>query len=283
MTTEVQDQETNQGTYKGSYRKDVYEEEALQDATLEEQETEKQELEGVDEETINLKPRKEEHDYKKRYDDLKKHYDTKLSEWKQERETFSLESEMDQSFEEASIPDDSDTDIEQFKQEYPEVYNVVETISTKKTSKELEELKAEVNRLNEREKQLEAKGAYQQLLALHPDFAEIKKSEDFLSWLEDQPPSISNGIVDNSSDVQYASRVLDLYKADKGLNKKRGRPKRSAAEAVTRTNAKTVSVNQDANKKTWTTSEIRKLKPHEFDKLEAEIDLANAEGRIVTQ
>jgi hypothetical protein len=74
-----------------------------------------------------------------------------------------------------------------------------------------------------------------------------------------------------------------LYKADKGLNKKRGRPKRSAAEAVTRTNAKTVSVNQDANKKTWTTSEIRKLKPHEFDKLEAEIDLANAEGRIVTQ
>jgi hypothetical protein len=283
MTTEVQDQDANQGTYKGSYRKDVYEEEALQDATLEEQETEKQELEGVDEETINLKPRKEEHDYKKRYDDLKKHYDTKLSEWKQERETFSLESEMDQSFEEASIPDDSDTDIEQFKQEYPEVYNVVETISTKKTSKELEELKAEVNRLNEREKQLEAKGAYQQLLALHPDFAEIKKSEDFLSWLEDQPPSISNGIVDNSSDVQYASRVLDLYKADKGLNKKRGRPKRSAAEAVTRTNAKTVSVNQDANKKTWTTSEIRKLKPHEFDKLEAEIDLANAEGRIVTQ
>ena len=72
-----------------------------------------------------------------------------------------------------------------------------------------------------------------------------------------------------------------MYKADKGLNKKRGRPKRSAAEAVTKTNAKTVSVNQDENKKVWTTSEIRRLKPHEFDRLEAELDQANAEGRIV--
>ena len=109
----------------------------------------------------------------------------------------------------------------------------------------------------------------------------MAKEVEFIEWLEDQPPSISEGVTGNSSDVKYASRVLDLYKADKGLNKKRGRPKRSAAEAVTKTNAKTVSVNQDANKKTWTTSEIRKLKPHEFDKLEAEIDLANAEGRIV--
>jgi hypothetical protein len=161
------------------------------------------------------------------------------------------------------------------------VYNVVETISTQKASKELEELKEEVYRLNQREQHLEAKSAYQELLALHPDFPEIKKSEEFIGWLDEQPPSISSGIIDNSSDVKWASRVLDLYKADKGLNKKRGRPKRSAAEAVTKTNAKTVSTNQNENKKVWTTSEIRKLKPHEFDKLEAELDQANAEGRIV--
>jgi len=279
MTTEVQDQEMNQGTYKGSYRKDVYEEDAPQDATLEEEIEEKVQ---VDEETINIEVKTEEHDYKKRYDDLKKHYDSKLYEWKQEREALSADKEIEDSFNEMHNVE-TDADVEQFKSEYPDVYNVVETISNQKSSKELEELKEEVNRLNQREKQLEAKSAYQELLAHHPDFAEIKKSKEFLSWLDEQPPSISNGIIDNSSDVKWASRVLDLYKADKGLNKKRGRPKGSAAEAVTKTNAKTVSVNQDANKKTWTTSEIRKLKPHEYEKLEAELDLANAEGRIINQ
>jgi hypothetical protein len=277
MTTEVQDQELNQGTYKGAYRKDVYEDDAPQDATLEEETEEKVE---VDEETINIEVKTEQHDYKKRYDDLKKHYDSKLYEWKQERETLSADREIEDSFNEISGVE-TGTDVEQFKNEYPDVYNVVETISNQKTSKELEELKEEVNRLNQREKQLEAKSAYQELLAHHSDFAEIKKSKEFLSWLDEQPPSISSGIIDNSSDVKWASRVLDLYKADIGLNKKRGRPRRSAAEAVTKTNAKTVSVNQDENKKVWTTSEIRKLKPHDFDRLEAELDQANAEGRIV--
>ena len=277
MTTEVQDQELNQGTYKGAYRKDVYKDDAPQNATLEEEIEEKVE---VDEETINIEVKTEEHDYKKRYDDLKKHYDSKLYEWKQERETLSADRQIEDSFNEISGVETS-TDVEQFKNEYPDVYNVVETISNQKTSKELEELNEEVNRLNQREKQLEAKSAYQELLAHHPDFAEIKKSKEFLSWLDEQPPSISNGIIDNSSDVKWASRVLDLYKADTGLNKKRGRPKRSAAAADTKTNAKTVSVNQDENKKVWTTSEIRKLKPHDFDRLEAELDQSNAEGRIV--
>ena len=276
MTTEVQDQELTQGTYKGAYRKDVYEEDASQDATLEEQETDEEQQE---EETISLKTsKKEDHDYKKRYDDLKKHYDSKLYEWRQERESLTNEPQVDESFLEEA---EGSPELEQFKESYPEVYNVVEQVSTNIASKEVHELRAEVNRLSQREEELQAKSAYQQLLALHPAFPEIKKSDDFKGWLDEQPPSIAEGVTGNSSDVKYASRVLDLYKADKGLNKKRGRPKRSAAEAVTKTNAKTVSVNQEANKKTWTTSEIRKLKPHDFDRLEAELDLANAEGRIV--
>ena len=279
MTTEVQDQELTQGTYKGAYRKDVYEEDALQDATLEEQETDEEQQE---EETISLKTsKKEDHDYKKRYDDLKKHYDSKLYEWRQERESLTNEQAMLSSFEDDPVPQESNAEIDQFKESYPEVYSMVEQVSTKNASKEVEELRAEVNRLSQREEQLQAKSAYQQLLALHPDFPEIKKSDDFKGWLDEQPPSIAEGVTGNSSDVKYASRVLDLYKADKGLNKKRGRPRRSAAEAVTKTNAKTVSVNQDENKKVWTTSEIRKLKPHDFDRLEAELDQANAEGRIV--
>ena len=261
MTTEVQE---SQGPYKGKYRNDVYDESA-ENATLDGQASEE---ELQDEETISLKTKKaDDHDYKKRYDDLKKHYDTKVSEWKEEKEFLEAEKEI-QSVVDDSAASESNLEVEQFKHEYPEVYNVVNKISTQKTSEEVEQLKAEVDRLNQREEQLQAKSAYQELLALHSDFPELKQSEDFREWLEDQPPSIAEGITSNSSDVKWASRVLDLYKADRGLNRKRGRPRSSAADAVTRTSSKTVSTNSGANKKTWTPSEIRKLKPHEFDKLE---------------
>ena len=278
MTTEVQVEDTRQGPYKGKYRTDVYKDSESGDATLVEEEATQN---TEEEETISLESKvPDEHNFKKRYDDLKKHYDSKLAEWKEEKEQIMAEKEAEQSFDEVSTPQ-SNEDIEQFRQEYPEVYNVVERISTQKTSQELEELRAEVERLTGREKELEVKSAYQQLLALHSDFPEIKKSEDFREWLNEQPPSIAEGVANNSSDVKWASRVIDLYKADKGLTKKRGRPRASAADAVTKTSSKTVATNQDANKKIWTTSEIRKLKPHEFDKLEEEIDRANAEGRVV--
>ena len=276
MTT--QEQETL-GPYRGSYRADVYKDDIpSEEATLEESETED---EAINDETISVSTevKTEEHDYKKRYDDLKKHYDSKLHEGKMERETLIAQPQEEEVYEE-------DADIASFKENYPDVYNVVETLASKNATKEVQELKQEIERLSKKEEQLQAKSAYQELLALHPDFSDIKKSDQFKDWLGKQPPSIADGIINNNSDVQYASRVLDLYKADTASTKKpRGRPSKkqlaAAAEAVTRTTPVNVSTNSDANKKVWTTSEIRKLKPHEFDKLEAELDQANAEGRIV--
>ena len=276
MTTQEQE---HLGPYRGSYRADVYKDDIpSEEATLEESETED---EAINDETISVSTevKTEEHDYKKRYDDLKKHYDSKLHEWKMERETLLSQPQEEEVYEE-------DADIASFKENYPDVYNVVETLASKNATKEVQELKQEIERLSKKEEQLQAKSAYQELLALHPDFSDIKKSDQFKDWLGKQPPSIADGIINNNSDVQYASRVLDLYKADTASTKKpRGRPSKkqlaAAAEAVTRTTPVNVSTNSDANKKVWTTSEIRKLKPHEFAKLEAELDLANAEGRIV--
>ena len=277
MTTQEQE---NLGPYRGKYRSELEDNAQDEQATLEESETEG---EVIDDETISVSTevKTEEHDYKKRYDDLKKHYDSKLYEWKEEREQLL---QGPQPIEESS---EEDADIANFRENYPDVYNVVEAMTTKNSAKEVQELKEEIERLSANEEQLQAKNAYQALLALHPDFSDIKKSDQFKEWLEKQPPSIADGITKNNSDVQYASRVLDLYKADTASTKKtRGRPSKkqleAAAEAVTRTTPVNVSTNNsDANKKVWTTSEIRRLKPHEFDKLEAELDQANAEGRIV--
>ena len=275
MTEEVLSKEPEElGPYRGRYKEGVYAEET--EATPEET----QETSQDDEETISLKTeiKTEEHDYKKRYDDLKKHYDSKLHEWREEREALVVEGQSQPQISE------EDADLESFRESYPDVYNAVATLSAKKSSEEVQELRGEIERLTQREEHLKVKSAYQELLALHSDFAEIKKSDQFKEWLDKQPPSIADGITNNNDDVQWASRVLDLYKADTGSKQKRGRPRKDAsraAEAVTSTRTVNVSASSGNNKKVWTTSEIRKLKPHEFDKLEKEIDQANAEGRIV--
>ena len=279
MVEQVQEvEQENLGPYRGAYRADVYKDdvsEVSEEATLEEDTT------FMQDETISVEAEEktevktEEHDYKKRYDDLKKHYDAKLHEWKEEKDA--LVSQYSQ-------PTISEDDIESFKESYPDVYNVVEALSTRGAAKEIEELRAEVTRLNQQEEKLKARSAYQELLALHNDFPEVKKSNEFREWIKLQPPSIADGILKNSTDVKWASRVLDLYKADIGKSK-RGRPRKqgnaAAAEAVTKTSSVNIATNANANKKVWTTSEIRRLKPSEFDKYEKELDQARLEGRIV--
>jgi len=77
--------------------------------------------------------------------------------------------------------------------------------------------------------------------------------------------------------------VIDLYKSDKNVGqKKRGRPSKAnveAARAVTKTER--AATTSDGEKKVWSSSEIARLKPHEFESLEKELDKANREGRII--
>ena len=134
-----------------------------------------------------------------------------------------------------------------------------------------------------REEDLVVQSAYRELLTAHPDFNELKDIPEFLEWLEGQPPSISDGITKNNKDSKWAIRVLDLYKADKGLSKSKPKSNASAAESVTRTKAKSVNVDGNTSKKVWKASEIQKMNPAMYEKYEKEIDLAFKEGRIDTR
>ena len=87
---------------------------------------------------------------------------------------------------------------------------------------------------------------------------------------------------ENTSNSNLAARAIDLYKMDRGISKLTKKEekdvKKEAAKAISKTRK---AVDSEApKKKVWTTSEISKLKPHEFEKFEKEIDLARLEGRI---
>ena len=271
----------NPSLYRGKYRDDVYkddEEEQVQDPT---EEVATQEQEQQEETFVSAKKEETapEHDYKKRYDDLKRHYDQKIQEFKTEKQE--LESAMQQSNVNVPLPKTPE-ELEKFRQEYPDVYDVMETIASEKANQQAQGLQEELKTLRDREKENLVKVAYRELKTLHPDFEEIKTDEKFLQWLEEQPDTISDGVLKNNTNARLAARVIDLYKADMGVTTKKQskKPNVSAAMSVTPPRAKEIKTDTNANKKVWKGSDIAKMKPWEFEKLEADIDLARQEGRI---
>ena len=225
------------------------------------------------------------HDYKKRYDDLKSHYDRKQNENKQKVEELEAKARLAEKDKAMAsyTPPKSDEDLEQFKKKYPDVYDVVETISQKQASRQVESLQEEVKTLRKREEDLVVQNAYRELVNAHPDFIELKDSQEFIDWLNTQPASISDGVTKNSKDSKWAIRVVDLYKADNGLSKSKPSSITSAAQSVTKTKAKSVNVSGDTNKKIWKQSEIQKMSSRTYEKFENEIDIAFREGRVDTR
>ena len=120
-----------------------------------------------------------------------------------------------------------------------------------------------------------------ELLKLHPDFNDIRSKDDFHEWAEQQDPTIQGWLYENTSNSKLAARAIDLYKSDRGISKAKKEDKdlkKEAAKAISKT--KKATDTDTPKKRIWTTSEISKLKPHQFEKFEKEIDLARLEGRI---
>tara|TARA_R110000765_G_scaffold79186_2_gene155883 strand:- start:736 stop:1656 length:921 start_codon:yes stop_codon:yes gene_type:complete len=233
------------------------------------------------------------HDFKKRYDDLKRHYDTKLNEWKQEKELINAKISVEAKKQSIRELPKTEEELHEFKEKYPDVYDVVETISTLQANERVKEIEEKLSDLRLKEQEAVVQTAGKQLLNIHPDFDVLKESDVFLSWLDEQPSNMADGIYKNNTDVKWAARVIDLFKADnniktpKSYNKSKSpkrsqsSPSNSAAQAVTRTNAKRSLDDFQNDKKIWSVQEISKLKSHEYEKVEKEIDRALKEGRVM--
>jgi len=216
-------------------------------------------------------------DYKKRYDDLKKHYDSKLNEFKSREEE--LLNQVQQP--EYKAPK-TEEELEKFKNDYPDVYEVVETVAHLQSESKAKVLEERLSKLQERENQLVRQDAEKRLMERHPDFEDIRNSDDFHGWAKEQPKSIQDWIYSNADDADLASRALDLFKKDFGIEptktKSSSKPTRKSAADMVST--KTTSV-EPAQQKVWSEKEIAAMSVAEFDKFEKEISDAMQEGRII--
>jgi len=215
-------------------------------------------------------------DYKKRYDDLKKHYDSKLNEFKSREEEL-----LGQVTPEYTAPKTPE-ELEAFKNQYPDVFEVVETVAHLQSESKAKVLEERLSKLQDREEQLIQQESEKRLLENHPDFDDIRNSDDFHEWAKEQPEAIQDWIYKNATDADLASRAIDLFKKDIGLDtpkRKRSSSKKtkSAADMVS---TKTTSV-EPTQEKIWSEKEIAAMSMAEFDKHESEISEAMQQGRII--
>jgi hypothetical protein len=218
-------------------------------------------------------------DYKKRYDDLKKHYDKKLNEFKLKEDELSSKL---QDITPTYVAPKSEEEIEQFAKEYPDVYKVVETVAHIQSESKAKVLEERLSQIQDKENQLIRQDAENRLNERHPDFAEIRDSDDFHNWANTQPESIKTWIYNNADDADLASRAIDLFKRDMGMtlpteDKSSSRTKGTAADMVS-TKTTTVEPKQE---RVWSEQEIAAMSVAEFDKFETEISDAMQEGRII--
>jgi len=218
-------------------------------------------------------------DYKKRYDDLKKHYDSKLNEFKSREQELIEEATKNRT--EYKAPKTKE-ELEQFKNQYPDVYEVVETVAHMQSETKAKVLEERLSKLQERENQLIRQDAEKRLMERHPDFEDIRNSDDFHGWAKEQPKVIQDWIYSNANDADLASRALDLFKKDFGIDipkaKSSFKPTRKSAADMVST--KTTSV-EPKQQRVWSEKEIAAMSVAEFDKFEKEISDAMQEGRIV--
>jgi hypothetical protein len=229
--------------------------------------------------TENLDTPYKKPDYKKRYDDLKRHYDSKLNEFKsREQELLEEAANSRPTYKAPKSPED----LEQFKTEYPDVYDVVETVAHMQSESKAKVLEERLSKLQERENNLVREAAEQRLMERHPDFGDIRNSDDFHEWAKEQHSSIQSWVYDNTDDADLASRALDLFKKDLGIEptKTKSSSKKTRKSAADMVSTKTTSVEPN-QQKVWSEKEIAAMSIAEFDKYESEISEAMQYGRIV--
>ena len=217
--------------------------------------------------------------YKKRYDDLKKHYDNRIAEFKQkEQELLAEAAEKAPKYKAPKTLEE----LEQFKAKNPDLYETVETVAHLQSENQTEELKQQLTALQEREADIMKREAETVLRERHQDFEDIRGDDAFHEWAKEQPDDIQKWVYANNNDATLASRAIDLYKMEKGINQppqkrqSKQQENRSAADMVS---TKTTAVDAKAPK-VWTEREIANMSIDKFDKYEDEIKQALAEGRI---
>lgn len=219
----------------------------------------------------------EEKSFKKRYGDLRRHQQQKEKEY--EDRIRKLEEQLKQSTQQEIRLPKSDEDLDNWAKKYPDVAAIVETIAIKKAKEQAQSLEEKMKYVDEMRYTAAKEKAEAELMRLHPDFDEIRDSEDFHEWAESQPKWIQDALYENDNDAVSAARAIDLYKADRGISKKRANSN-DAARAVSTKGARSKPADDDTSSY-FKESQVAKMSAAQYEKAADEIMEAIRTGKFI--
>jgi hypothetical protein len=220
----------------------------------------------------------EEKTFKKRYSDLRRHQQKQAEEFKAELDAMKRQLEQ-ATKNEMKLPK-SDEDIEQWAADYPDVAAIVETIAMKKAREQSTALEERLKVIDEMQTNATKEKAEAELMRLHPDFDEIRDSDDFHNWADEQPKWVQDALYDNDNDAKSAARAIDLYKADMGISGKKPKSDKDAAKSVSTKNSRS-KPQEDESGSFIKESVVQKMSPQEYEKRADEIMEAIRSGKFV--
>jgi len=219
----------------------------------------------------------EEKTFKKRYGDLRRHMQEKEKEF--QTQIDALKSQLDTaSRKEMKLPK-SDEDLEEWAAEYPDVAAIIETIAIKKAKEQANVLEEKMKAVDEMQYSAKKEKAEAELMRLHPDFDDIRDSDDFHDWATEQPKWVQDALYENDNDARSAARAIDLYKADRNITTKKS-SKKSAAQSVNTKNSRS-KPQADESSDYLRESQVQDMSPHEYEKYADDIMEAIRSGKFI--
>ena len=221
----------------------------------------------------------EERTFKKRYGDLRRHSQEKEKQF--QKQLDDLKAQLEKATKKEIKWPKTEEEIEEWAKEYPDVAGIVETIAIKKAKEQSDALELRIKEIDELNARTTKERAEVELLRIHPDFSEIRESDDFHEWADEQPKWVQDALYENSEDARSAARAIDLYKSDRNIGKKeKVNSNKEAAKAVSTKTQKTVPDAENKNS-VIRESDVQKMSADEYDKNSDTIMEAIRSGNFV--
>ena len=219
----------------------------------------------------------EEKSFKVRYGDLRRHTSEKEKEMQSRLEK--LESQLTLASKNELVLPKSTEEVDAWARQHPDVAAIVESIADKKATERSTDLESRMKKFEQIRADAIREKAEAELVSMHPDFESIRSGDEFHNWADEQPKWVKDALYENMDDAKSVSRVIDLYKQDKGINKATTLSSDKAAAASV--NARTRSTPEaDQSKKYLSESAVNRMSPREYAKRSDEIMTAMREGKF---
>ena len=238
----------------------------------------KSESEETPKEEIEPEPKtQEEKTFKKRYGDIRRHLATKEQEY--ESQIAELKKQLNSAANNELVLPKTSEEIDAWTKKFPEVASIVESIADRKASEKSDNLDKRIKEFEVLREEATREKEEAALALLHPDYMSIREGEESHTWAEEQPKWVQDVLYDQI-DHRSVARVIDLYKADKGIKTTKPKSVDKAAASSVKTRSRQTPEAEESNSY-LKESVVEKMTAKEYAEKADEIMEAIRSGKFV--